>query len=212
MDATMMKAGLVAALGLTLLVPTFNALNLSYVENVQPPPWMPPPTQPPNITPPPDFKPPTGMTPPPDWKGEIPPGSCPPPLIRVLNESVVDGETIPGPQTGTWSITRRWTLPEGAVALGGFVNFTQWQGRSVNGTLAGPTGFEGWGDGEASGGLLIGSSPQTTRLRYNSTEGGELRPTPKGDYELTLRVDTPIGGNVQAKFFVALACGGMMSR
>lgn len=211
MDARMVKAGLAAALALTLLVPTFNALNASYVENVTPPPWMPPPEEPPNITPPTNFKPPPDMTPPTNWKGEIPPGACPPPVIETV-PGTEQNLAVQSPATQDWVRTIAFELPEGAVALGGWVNFTNWQGRRVVTDLRGPEGFEGWRGEDVGDAVLLQSRAKTSPFEYNSTKGDNPRPPPSGNYTLSLRVEMPIGGTVQTKFLMALACGGMMSR
>lgn len=207
----MLKASVVAAVALTLLVPTFNALNLSYVENVQPPPWMPTPKDPPNITPPTNMKPPTDFEPPDGWEGEIPPGSCPPPVMRVLNETRQQ-YPIDGPNS-QWQRVVRFVVPNGSLAMGGYANFTQWRASSISVQLEGPQGFKTWRQ-EARGaanGLLAQPQPQTTPFEYNSTGGDEPSPVPAGDYTLTLQAQFPIDGSVSTIFGVALACGGMMS-
>lgn len=209
----MVKAGVVAALALTLLVPTFNALNLSYVENVQPPPWIPPPKDPPNITPPTDFEPPPDMTPPTNWQGEVPPGACPPPLIRPVNETN-EPFTVVGPQP-RWTKTLPFTLPRGVLALEGYANFTSWRAQAVHARLEGPEGFTEWSQdarGPTTGGLLVEPSAQRTSFHYASYQGEEASPVPAGDYVLTLSADYPLDGQGSTTFGVALACGGMMSR
>lgn len=207
----MVKAGIASALALTLLAPTFNALNLSYVENVTPPPWMPPPTQPPDITPPTNFKPPTGMTPPTGYEGEIPPGACPPPVFREI-EGTAQDLAIQGPSPGAWTRTIPFQVPEGALAFGGWMNFTDWQGQRAVVAIDGPSGFDRWTDfADGGGGLLISPTARTDPFEYNSTATDAPRAPPAGDYTLDLRVDTPISGSVQTRLIVALACGGMMT-
>lgn len=206
----MMKAGIAAAIGLTLLVPTFNALNLSYVENVTPPPWMPPPKDPPNITPPTNFQPPPDFEPPEGYEGEIPPGACPPPLIVPI-EDASGTHAVTGPSATSWTKPLKFELPEGVFAFGGFANFTQWQGRSVAVTITGPDGFETWRDSDVGEAFLLQPRPDDTSFAYNSTEGDNPSTPPPGEYTLELRVETPISGRVETKFVMALACGGMMS-
>jgi hypothetical protein len=207
----MMKAGVVAALALTLLVPTFNALNLSYVENVTPPPWLTTPEDPPNITPPTDFEPPPDFEPPEGYEGEIPPGACPPPVVRELNETR-QAFSVQGPQPA-WTQRIPFTVPQGALALEGYVNFTSWQARSIAVRLDGPEGFQAWTEGDQGegSGLLVQPTAQRTSFHYKSYEGDEPSPVPEGEYLLTLSAEFPIDGEGDTRFGVALACGGMMS-
>lgn len=207
----MVKAGVVAALALTLLVPTFNALNLSYVENVTPPPWLPTPEDPPNITPPTNFEPPPDFEPPEGYEGEIPPGACPPPVVRELNETR-QPFTI-SPTQPQWSKHIPFTVPPGAIALEGYANFTSWRAQSITARLEGPEGFQPWsraaqGD---TGGLLVEPTEQSTSFHYKSYEGDEPSPVPEGDYALVLTAQFPIDGEGDTLFGVALACGGLMS-
>ena len=207
-------AGIAAGLLLVLLLPTFNALNNSYVEHVKPPPWVPTPstipdvTPPSNFDPPPDMTPPTGMTPPtnlppPPKDGRIPPGaSCPNPKIEWHNQTL--SMQTPGPfrQTMSFALTNK------TVYLEGYVNVTNWQAQSVASTLSGPKGFAEWSNNEpGSTGIFATTTPATSwhYQSYNNTSGGKVPPA--GNYDLSMQAaGTVINGQWDVQF-AALVCG-----
>lgn len=206
------------ALGVTLLIPTFNALNNSYVEDVAPPPWMPTPDEIPPIEPPPDFEPPPDAEPPPGWEpppgyeGPVPP-VCPPPVARRLDNA---SRTLPplSPQP-VYEQELVFRVPNFTMVMQGYVNVTGWRAQSIAVTLDAPEGGRDWSESEASstpGGLLPSAQPeQDTSWFYDSleTENGQ-QPKP-GSYTLTVTARFPIDGAVETQFGVLLACGGILS-
>lgn len=203
-----MAAGIVAGLGLVLLIPTFNALNMSYVQNVPPPPWLPTPPTPPDMTPPTDFVPPTGMTPPTNWQGQEPP-PCPPPVEREIEEARYSGQL--SAQQGSFSLDRAFDVPNATLAIGGFFNFTQWQAQEISVTIVDPQGDVYWTDGAEADAFLVQSQPRTSEFRFMSYEEKGQTPPVAGTYTLQLRAQFPISGQVTSKMGMALACGGMLS-
>lgn len=219
MDTRLVKAGAVAALGLILLVPTFNALNASYVENVSPPPWMPTPPTPPDMTPPTNFKPPPDMTPPTDWQGKMPPPDmCPPPVFRNLKEMNTNYTYNPGSARNgvSWSGTPlTFTVPNGTIALGGYVNYTNWQAATVRASLADPSGRLA-AQNETSTSSPVGFIPQqgsdeAGSFFMNSYQFNKQQPPKAGEWTLHLSVETPVQFSVHTEFGLLLACGGLMS-
>lgn len=206
----LVKAAVVVALGLTLLVPTFNALNASYVKDVPPPPWLPTPPTPPDITPPTDFTPPPGMTPPTDYKGKIPPGSCPPPVVKVL---VDDNETLSTNTRFEKDLT--FKIPNGSIGFRGYINWTNWQAQRVFASVSGPAGFKAWSnqtDGNQPAGFLAPTTPiSSTSWVYDSYRENNGQVPKTGEYTLRLTADFPIRGQIHSTLGVALACGGMLS-
>lgn len=216
----MVKAGAAAALGIVLLLPTFNALNNSYVQNVPPPPWFPTPSTIPDITPPSDFKPPTNMKPPPDfdaskYKGQIPPGGCPPPVITVIqaatfNDSVgrSQGGIIPLGSPTSYSKEVPFTPPNGTYAIVGFVNLTQWEGTNFTATVRFPAG--GSWQGFANNTM---NPPRTEddALTFNSYEALGHKAAPAGEYTLDLEATPPfLSGDIATTFYSIIPCGGLL--
>lgn len=212
MDTRMLGAGVVAALGMTLLIPTFNALNNSYVEDVQPPPWMPTPDEIPPIEPPEDFEPPEGEPPedfevPPGYEGPVPP-VCPPPVVRPVNETLMRGPVTPAFQP----VRVTFDVPKYAIALIGFVNVTGWQAARVATQLDTPGGND-WAQEQTAGGgaLLVDPQPKDSRWEYNSYREESQQPPKEGSYTFTLQIDLPVDGDFETGFGVVLPCGGLLS-
>ena len=207
-----MKAAIVVALGLTLLVPTFNALNASYVKDVAPPPWLPTPPTPPDITPPTDFKSPTGMTPPTNYKGKVPPSACPPPVAEKLLDI---NDTIQGPRT-TFTVDLPFKIKNGSIGFEGYINWTQWRASRIFAEITGPQGFRTWNNqtvaNQQSGGILTSPTQQgPTSFHYKSYTQNNGQVPKAGSYNLRLVADFPIDGQYHVVFGAALACGGMLS-
>lgn len=217
MDTRLVKAGVIAAFGLILLVPTFNALNASYVENVSPPPWMPTPPTPPDMTPPTNFKPPPDMTPPTDWQGKMPPDMCPPPVFRNLKEMNTNDSYSPGEATNgvSWaSAPLRFTVPNGTIALGGYVNYTDWQAATIRAALTDPAGKLATQNQTSSGGpagLPQRGSDEAGSFFMNSYQFNRQQPPAAGAWTLQLSAETPVQFEVHTEFGLLLACGGLMS-
>lgn len=216
------------ALGMMLLLPTFNALNNSYVENVAPPPWMPTPDEipedfepppdwepPENWVPPEDFEPPPGWEPPPGYDGPIPPGGCPPPVLRYLENMNRTGQMAPNPQ---WDGRESWTFtpPEYTVAIVANVTFTSWQASGVSARLEPPpqSDIEPQSD-EAQGaqGGLLGPARSTPKSEFTLSYVAESEETvpPPGTYTLSLGADLPVSGSWTTSVLIALPCGGMLA-
>lgn len=218
LDSRMLGVAAVMALGVTLLIPTFNALNNSYVEDVAPPPWMPTPDEIPPFTPPPDYKPPPDAEPPPGWEpppgyeGPVPP-VCPPPVARRLdNASRTQPPLAPQPR---YFEEIAFVVPNFTLVMQGYVNFTAWRASSISVTLDAPEGGRDWtqsAQSSTSGGLLPSPTrEQDTSWFYDSmkVENGQ-QPKP-GEYRLTLSAQFPVDGQVETQFGVLLACGGLVS-
>jgi hypothetical protein len=201
--------GIVAAIGLTLLVPVFSALNNSYVQNVKPPPWFPTPPTPPDITPPSDFKPPPDMTPPSNFHGRIPPQMCPPPVERVLYNDTSFTFSEQNTTTG-FDAKLPFKVPNGTLAFGGWVNWT-WQAASITTQMSGPLVWRITNQSSSSQGILFDPSPQDSELYYNSYDATNGQAAKAGSYVLELSANEPIQGSVNVKWGVVLACGGLAS-
>ena len=206
------------AIGMTLLIPTFNAINNSYIEVTDVPPWMPPPESlPENFRPPEDFEPPEDWQPPPDWdppegwedweppedwegkfEGEPPPGwdsgQCPPPVIKRPSEA--NGRLTIG---GTsWSDTLSFTAPEYTAAIIVNATFRDWVASEVRAEVDPPANVD-FGSTQSragSGGtgtVISGPSPQqawTANFTWDPRERNDELPPP-GQYTITLEADTP---------------------
>ena len=208
MDAGLLKAGIVMAIGLTLLVPTFNALNASYVKNVPPPPWLPTPPTPPDITPPTDMTPPTDFTPPTNYKGPIPPVNCPPPVLRGYNPQFND--TMDARQGGSYSNTYRFSLPNSTVAFQANVSFRQWQASSISVSMS-AGGTRIWDNSTNGNAGLLATGRTDTDWVYNSTRESSQLPK-AGNYTMTFSSQFPIAGDVHAEVIYVLPCGGLGAR
>lgn len=211
LDSRLIRACVLAAIGLTLLVPVFGALNNSYVQNVRPPPWMPTPPTPPDITPPSDFKPPPDMTPPTNFHGKIPPNMCPPPVAKVL----VDNQTRTFSQSdAAQGFAAAWPFnaPNGTIAVVVNVSWSNWQAGVIAANLDGPKGYKGWENhtDSQSGGLIFDTGPQNTEYDYDTyTDTGQTAKV--GPYTLHVSADRPYQGSVTVRAGVILACGGLGS-
>lgn len=209
----MLTAGIAAGLLLIFLLPTFNALNNSYVQNVKPPPWVTPPSQypdvtPPDMTPPTDFPTPTNIPSnlPPPKDGRIPPGvgGCPNPTITWFNDTA-DASAPNG-----FSKSMPFRLTNRTVYLEGYVNVTSWSAPSVSASLSGPAGFEtvSWTQQGSNGGLFPANNPPVSwhYQSYNNQTGGKVPPA--GAYTVRANEGNPaFGGHVEITFG-ALVCGG----
>lgn len=206
MDTRLAGAGFAMGVAMVLLLPTFNALNNSYLTDVPPPPWMPTPDEPPDINPPTEYEPPRDMTPPTGWEpppgyeGPVPP-SCPPPKVVRLNETV-SRRTI-SPTQDEWSAA--FQVPKYTMALVGFVNFSDWQAQRVYATLDVPEGGEDW-EKRADGTFL--GTVESTKWEYNSTRSQQ--PPPSGGYVLDYGAQTGFSGTVTTEFYAVLPCGGLL--
>jgi hypothetical protein len=210
-ETRLVKAAVVAALGLVLLVPTFNALNASYVKNDPPPPWLRPPT-PPDITPPTDLSPPPDFTPPTGYKGKIPP-ICPPPVVEPLLN--VTDDLSNSKTSGSYDKTLPFDVKNETIGFRVYVNWTNWEARTVGAKISGPPGFQAWSNsttGQTGGVPLVGVTPQQdASYVYDSyTEGGG-QVAKAGRYTLDLSAQTPLQGTVSVQGYAALACGGILS-
>lgn len=238
MDPKVAGAGVAVALGMMLLLPTFNALNNSYVENVAPPPWIPPPEKipedfvpPEDWTPPEDWVPPEGWEPPPDWtppegwepppgyEGQLPPGGCPPPLFKRIFDP--QGKNFTGPignpqsaPQSNWALDIPFEVEKYAVGVSAAVNYTNWNAGVVRSTLQPSKGAAQ--DDETAGprtGVLLPST-QTTRQTnhvFQIIAKDEATMPPVGTYTFTLEADAPImGGQYATEIVVAIACGGIL--
>lgn len=206
MDAVILKAGVVMAAGLLLLVPTFNALNQSYVQNVPPPPWIPKDVTPPDITPPSDMTPPPDFKPPPDYKGKIPPQSCPPPLVQKVGEFYDNMTPMP-----TYSKDLPMKVPNGAAVVQGYVNFTNWEAAQIQVTMSGPDNTTMWSPATVQGSAVFAQPTVTSNsFFYNSTESD--RPPAAGTWVVHMSSQFPIQGAINLIFAAAIPCGGLASR
>lgn len=193
MDSRMMKAGVAIALGMTLLIPTFNAINNSYIQVSDVPPWMPPPDKlPENFRPPEDFQPPEDWTPPEgwepppdyvppegweDWKppedwegkyeGDPPPGwengQCPPPVPRYP-ESANAQVRLSG--TSDWSQQFTFDAPEYTVGMRVNVTFLNWTSPEIRGSVTPPEAVafgDEQSDRNGASGLLGEQAPTPKR-------------------------------------------------
>ena len=207
MDAVVLKAGVVMAAGLLLLIPTFNALNQSYVQNVPPPPWIPKDVTPPDITPPSDMTPPPDFKPPPDYKGKIPPQSCPPPIIVKVGE-FFDNMT----PMANYSKDIQLKVPKGAAVMQGYANFTQWEASQIQVTMTAPDNTTVWSPPTVVGSAALAQpTPVDSSFHYDSTEGGG-RPPAAGTWVVHMTSQFPIQGAVTVIFGAAIPCGGLASR
>ena len=220
LDSRVMKAGIAMAIGMTLLIPTFNAINNSYIEVTEVPSWMPPPDKlPENFRPPEDFKPPEDWTPPPDWEppegwedweppedweGKMegfppPPGSCPPPVPRYPPEGnkefSMDGEA------NDWEATLSFDAPEYTGAVIVEVRVRNWTSPQIRGAVTPPAGMDFGAEKTASngGGGTFGipsANPPTPKAEtvwnwtWDPREHNNELPEP-GTYTLDLAADAP---------------------
>src|SRR5581483_1387609 len=208
LDSRMVKAAAAAALGIVLLLPTFNALNNSYVQNVPPPPWVPTPSTIPDFKPPPDFDASK-------YKGQIPPGGCPPPIIQVIkeatfNDSITQSSNglLPIGNPTSYDLARDFSPPNGTYAIIGFVNLTQWEGTNFTATVHQPGGgsWSGYGNNTMSP-----PRQEDESILYNSYEALGHKPAPSGQYTLTLHADAPfVQGDIRSTFYSIIPCGGLL--
>lgn len=231
----MIQAGVAMGLGLLLFIPTFNALNNSYVTDVAPPPWVPTPKEIPD-----NFEPPEDWTPPEDWeppegdyeipeewkekyKDKMPPGGrCPPPAVRPLQEvafsrrlDTADQSPVGGGPGDPLDETFTYNVHETALAVRIYVNLTNWRGTSFEADVSGPPNATGWSREESGPGYRSFLSPSVSttsvRFEYDSlTVEGQKQVKP-GDYALRVVATEPDGGELKIEGYVALACGGMLA-
>lgn len=216
-------------LALVLFIPTFNALNNSYVTDVTPPPWMPTPEELPKDFQPPDeipegWEPPEG-----DWeipeewkdkyKGKMPPGGCGPPVIEPIPE--LNGKTFRPPSSdngitpaGDWSQALPFNLHETTVGYDIYVNFSDWRGERVLAVLTSADGNETQEEDAGTGGSpsIFGGAAKDSFLNFQEVvdpnTGKRIAP---GEYTLALRMEQPFtGGTVRIEARKGLACGGML--
>lgn len=218
MDSRLLKAGAAAALGMTLLIPTFNAVNNSYVAVTEYPDWLPPPDQlPENLRPPEDFTPPDlpeDWQPPPDWKppegwedweppadwaekwgDRVPPaGACPPPVWRAIE----DGANATFEMSGAgWEQEAAFTIPKYTLAIAVNHTVTDWTANRIRATVAAP-GNAWQGENETNGARdpltgQAGTTPETTYLQlFRADENGNA-PAAEGTYSVSLWAEAPQG-------------------
>lgn len=225
MEPRVAGAGVAMAIGLMVLLPTFNALNNSYVTDVTPPAWLAklidPDRLPEDFQPPDDFEPPEDMElpedfePPPDWQippgydGPLPPGGCDnvPPLIQPVEDWSNAGQLATNPnEEREWT----WALPQHTAGFRVYVNVTDWQARRIDVSLEGPEGtlYEDAAVGETTG-LLVAPQPVPLTEFVYETPMDDLFP-PEGDYILRLTVDLPISGRFTTEAYYVLPCGGLL--
>lgn len=226
MEPRVAGAGIAMAIAMMVLLPTFNALNNSYVTDVAPPAWLaklidpedipedfqPPEdfTPPEDWEPPPDFEPPPGWEPPPGYEGPIPPGGCPPPAFlwpdggNMTEELSADGQR-------EW--TFRFTVPQYTVGVSASINFTNWAANEVYASLEAPDG-EVQEDSEQGdvGGLLNAATPRArTQFTFQFIAQDENNMPPSGTYTFTFGARDPvIQGSATTEIGYAVACGGML--
>lgn len=235
LDPRMLQAGVAMGLGLLLFIPTFNALNNSYVTDVTPPPWVPTPKEIPD-----NFEPPEDWTPPEDWeppegdyeipeewkekyKDKMPPGGkCPAPAVRPIQEvnaterlDTANPSPVGGGPGDPFRKTYRYNVHETALAVRIYVNLTGWRGTSFEAAVAGPPNATAWSDDETGPGYRTFLSPNvptsSARFEYDSlTVEGQKQVKP-GDYDLRVVATEPDGGDLRIEGYVALACGGMLA-
>lgn len=234
----MLKAGVAMAIGMTLMIPTFNAINNSYISVTEVPPWMPQPDQlpedfvppdeiPEGWQPPPDWKPPEGWEdwkPPEDWEGKfdgIPPpaGSCPPPIV-VMPDNLNDNITLSG---NSFSDELQFEVPEYTVGVAVWANWTAWVAGEIRGDVASPNG-DAYGEeiqetSEGDGGPVELSTPVQDRVDmewiWDPRQRANELPAP-GTYTLSLAADPPgrptdqngISGRIRLETYLVLPCGG----
>lgn len=230
MDPRVAGAGIAMALGLMLLLPTFNALNNSYMTDVAPPDWMVPDELPEDFEPPDDFQPPEdyeppedfevppGWEPPPDWEPppgyDGPPPDCAPPVLRPIEG--IDGKSWSA-SSATDSRAFTFEIPEYTIGLQ--VNITVGQGWTADRVAARldvPDGAKDWSDSEASDpdqvpfGLQR-SDNDPVAFVYNSTVEEDRYSMPAGAYRLTLDAPNAEDASFRLEGVMVLPCGGMMS-
>lgn len=237
MDSRLMKAGVAMAVGMTLMIPTFNAINNSYVEVTEVPPWLPTPTNlpdnlkppsqlPENIPegwqPPPDWSPPPewkDWKPPEDWEGKDqgfppPPGMCPPPIIKVI-EPPTDNYTLSDESTFSFE------APEYTAGIGVWLNSSNWRASEVRAGID-PPGNMDFGEerSEQERSSPLGN-PTYPRIAWSwiwdPREHDNALPE-EGAYSIYLEADPPAGtiflqnapvsGDVALMVQLALPCGG----
>lgn len=232
MDA-LIKAGVAMALGLTLLIPTFNAVNNSYIEVSEVPPWLPEPKDlPENLRPPeklpdppPDWRPPPGWKPPEGWEDWEPPedwkerfkdmdnaDQCPPPVKRTHGpwSFAID-------DTGSWSSS--FDLP--AYTLGFAVNFTlaNWRADGAAAALEGPDDLSrSWSSSQSvrDGPEILSQNAnnEAGNFTYDPRKQGDQLP-PAGTYVFTAEWGTYQINREQGRWDVTIeylvACGGAFS-
>lgn len=228
MDPRVVGAGVAMAIGLMVLLPTFNALNNSYVTDVAPPAWLaklidpdnlPEDFQPPDdfeppedMEIPPDFEPPPGWEPPPGYDGPLPEGGCDniPPVVQAIDEWDNNRQfTTNSNGNYEWS----WDMPQYTAGFRVYVNFTDWQAQRVRVDIEDPDGnnlYTGAEDGDNTGtGLLSAARPVSLTEFIYETPQDELFP-PQGAYTLRLTVELPISGSYKSEAYYAVPCGGLL--
>lgn len=237
MDPRMLQAGIAMGAGLLLLLPTFNALNWSYAENVSPPPWMPTPN-PESFDPddiPDDWTPPEGYEPPPDmeipeewkekYKDKMPPGgweNCPPPAVRRIQE-LSRSFDLPGRggllnnQAQDFEEEVAFALHETAVAFRVYVNVTDWAANGVRSAIVDRNGVlvdAQEEQGEPDPGFIGNPSLRDTEFVHEKMGDQQSKRGVGGAYVLDLEVDQSYSsdGRIGVTGHVALACGGMLAR
>ncbi|HUR68978.1 MAG TPA: hypothetical protein VM370_07000 [Candidatus Thermoplasmatota archaeon] len=225
MDPRVAGAGVAMAIGMMLLLPTFNALNNSYVTDIQPPPWIPTPkeipddftpptdfTPPSNWQPPPDWEPPEGWEPPPGYDGPIPPGGCPPPVFQSVPDGTMSGRLSPQ-DTGRTSTT--FVVGEYTAAIIVNATFTNWQAQRIFVTLTPPNGTDITETEQSdSSGFLVAPQAKaksilTITLQPSDQQDPDTWPEP-GEYTLAVGGDIPISGSWESDVQVVLPCGGQL--
>lgn len=225
MDPRVGGAGIAMAVGLLVLLPTFNALNNSYVTDVAPPDWLarlidpddlpedfrPPDdyTPPEGWEPPPDLEPPPGWEPPPGYDGPIPPGGCPPP-VPVWYDSLNGTRRF---DTNFQSPTRfNFEVAPYTVAVVANVTFTDWQAQQVRARLVPPAGepLEDGAAGESTGLLFAPTPVAESPFSFQIIAQDENSLPPSGRYTIEIEIDLPVSGSYELEALAVLACGGML--
>lgn len=221
-DPRVAGAGIAMAIGMMALLPTFNALNNSYLTDVQPPPWMPTPDDlpddfkppedwepPEGWEPPPDMEPPPGWEPPPGYDGPIPEGGCPPPIpmwFAALNGTRPIGTSFNGD-------SENFEVPPWTVAVIANVTFREWQASSVTARLVPPVGDteEQSEDNPNPGGILVPATPVAeTPFTFQMVAQDEDSLPPSGRYTIEIEVEFAVSGSYSMEAIAVVACGGML--
>jgi hypothetical protein len=173
--------------GVVVLLPAFNTINASHLDNVAPPDNLPPPPTLPSHLP---------NVAPKDGKSNATrplPADCPPPVEKVVYSRQFANQTD--------SDTRTIEVPPAAAAIGGRVQFQGFVGQ-FSGTLRDPSGKTVWSpafDTVSTSGL---GGPYSGTDDYQPSD-----PPSPGAWTISWQSQTFVGGGA-VSIALALPCGG----